>query len=87
MLHAQLHNRSSMAFSESSLLALNTSESEPPSLLADLLFPALSDLCRKHKANVDPPPLGKKRVSGQALSAGHVPKSVTPAQHAQEFLG
>jgi len=32
-------------------------------------------------------PLGKKRASDQALSAGYVPKSVMPAQHAQELPG
>ena len=72
---------------ESSLSVLSTSESEPPYHLSAGLFPALSDLCRKCKADTDPPPLGKKRASGQALSAGYVPKSVAPAQYVWEFLG
>ena len=59
-------------------------ESEPTSLLHCLHSPVLSDLCRKHKVDANPPPLGKKHVSSQALSLGYVPESVTPAQHAQE---
>ena len=35
--------------------------------------------------DANPPPSGKKRSSGQALTAGYVPKSISLTQRAREF--
>ena len=60
----------------------SATESETTSLLRS---PTLSDLSRKRRIDANPPPLGRKRASGQALHAKYVPKSITPTQRAREF--
>ena len=45
---------------------------------------------RKRKVCVNPPPVGKKRSSGQALKAAYVPKRVrrvTPSQRVSRAFG
>ena len=79
----------SLRSSESAVAPTSTStsssESECSSLLARLRSPTVSDLCRKRKIDANPPPSGKKRSSGQALTAGYVPKYISPTQRAREF--
>ena len=74
--------------SQTPCTSTSSSESECSSLLSRLHSPTVSDLCRKRKINAKPrPPSSKRRSSGQALKAGYVPKSISPAQRAREFPG
>ena len=63
------------------------SSSSSLSILDRLRAPPVSLLARKRKVCVNPPPVGKKRSSGQALKAAYVPKRVTPSQRVSEFPG
>ena len=55
------------------------------SLLARLKSPTPSDLSRKRRVHSNPPPIGKKRCSGQSLHASYVPKKIKPSHRITEF--
>ena len=82
-------NSSGSECSVGTVASTSTTSSERSScssLLARLRSPTVSDMCRKRKIDANnPPPSGKKRSSGQALTARYVPKTISPAQRAREF--
>ena len=82
-------NSSGSECSVGTVASTSTTSSERSSCsspLARLRSPTVSDMCRKRKIDANnPPPSGKKRSSGQALTARYVPKTISPAQRAREF--